>query len=176
LQHLDITFCEIISDMTIEEIARSCLNLKYLNLRGCYNISKKAVDQLVSLNPNIHIKNFEETLSPPNLIGVVINHLTQNNVANRQTLVCLQNSGGAIFMFKIDLAMTDVRALKDALYTLGYVSSRDVRLVKVDLGRELEMNMIPIMVKDYFGDPYHDPNIIHIVVKNSPPSTETTIS
>ncbi|RGB32655.1 hypothetical protein C1646_816539 [Rhizophagus diaphanus] len=86
LQHLDITFCEIISDMTIEKIARSCFNLKYLNLRGCYNISKKAVDQLISLNPNIHIENFEETLSPPDLIKAVRNHLIQNNVFSRQII------------------------------------------------------------------------------------------
>ncbi|CAI2195622.1 6668_t:CDS:2, partial [Funneliformis geosporum] len=50
LQHLDITFCEI-TDITIKEIARSCLNLKYLNLEGCDNISKEAIDQL---NPNTH--------------------------------------------------------------------------------------------------------------------------
>jgi hypothetical protein len=86
LQHLDITFCKI-TDITIKEIANSCLNLKYLNLQGCNNISKEAVDRLVSaLTPNIHIKNFVDTLSPPDLIGVVINHLTQNNVASRQIL------------------------------------------------------------------------------------------
>src|SRR5256885_10027345 len=38
--------------MTIKEIARSYLNLKFLDLNGCENISKKAMDQL---NPNIHI-------------------------------------------------------------------------------------------------------------------------
>ena len=38
--------------MTIKEIARSCLNLKFLDLNRCENISKKAMDQL---NPNIHI-------------------------------------------------------------------------------------------------------------------------
>ena len=43
LQHLDLSFCEI-SDITIEEIARSCSNLKYLNLKGYYSISKKSVD------------------------------------------------------------------------------------------------------------------------------------
>ena len=86
LQHLDFTFCEI-TDITIKEIANSCPNLKYLNLERCNNISKKAVDQLVlALTPNIHIKNFMDTLSPPDLIGVVINHLTQNNVASRQIL------------------------------------------------------------------------------------------
>ena len=38
--------------MTIKEIARSCLNIKFLALDGCENISKKAIDQL---NQNIHI-------------------------------------------------------------------------------------------------------------------------
>ena len=57
LRHLDISFCEI-TDMTIKEVADSCLNLKYLNLEGCSNISKEAVDQLVSLNQNIHVENF----------------------------------------------------------------------------------------------------------------------
>jgi hypothetical protein len=92
LRHLDLSFCKI-TDITIKEIARSCPNLKYLNLRGCYIvgyptyiISKEAIDQLVSLNPNIHIKNFVDTLSPPDLIEVVINHLTRNNIASRQTL------------------------------------------------------------------------------------------
>jgi len=57
LQHLSLSFCKI-TDITIKEIAGSCLNLKYLNLEGCNNISKEAVDQLVSLNPNIHVENF----------------------------------------------------------------------------------------------------------------------
>ena len=49
-------------------------------MKGCYNISKEAVDQL---NPNIHVENF---VAPPDLIGMVRNHLTQNNVASRQIL------------------------------------------------------------------------------------------
>ncbi|GET67369.1 uncharacterized protein OCT59_022632 [Rhizophagus irregularis] len=57
LQHLDLSFCKI-TDITIKEIAGSCLNIKYLNLEGCNNISKEAIDQLVSLNPNIHVENF----------------------------------------------------------------------------------------------------------------------
>jgi hypothetical protein len=61
LQHLDFTFCEI-TDITIKEIARSCLNLKYLKLKGCYKISKEAIDRLISLNQNIHVENFVETL------------------------------------------------------------------------------------------------------------------
>ena len=52
LQQLDLSYCKI-TDVTIEEITSSCLNLKYLDLEGCYNISKKAVDQL---NSNIHVR------------------------------------------------------------------------------------------------------------------------
>ncbi|CAI2197647.1 86_t:CDS:1, partial [Funneliformis geosporum] len=43
LQHLDITFCEI-TNITIKEIASLCLNLKYLNLEWCDNISKEAIN------------------------------------------------------------------------------------------------------------------------------------
>ena len=64
LQQLDLSFCQI-TDITIKEIVGSCLNLKYLNLEGCSNISKEAVDQLVSLNPNIHIENFVPIQVPP---------------------------------------------------------------------------------------------------------------
>src|ERR1051325_4896164 len=85
LQQLDLSFCKI-TNITIKEIAGSCLNIKYLNLEGCNNISKEAVDQLVSLNPNIRVDNFVEIITPPDLIGVVRNHLTQNNVASRQIL------------------------------------------------------------------------------------------
>ena len=70
LQRLDLSYC-VITDITIEEIARSCLNLKYLNLRGCYKISKGAVNKL---NLNIHIDNFKKTLTPSDLIGAVGNH------------------------------------------------------------------------------------------------------
>ena len=60
LQHLNLSYCEV-TNKIIKEIACSCLNLKYLNLEGCDNISKEAVDQLVSLNSNIHIENFMDT-------------------------------------------------------------------------------------------------------------------
>ncbi|CAG8792529.1 9699_t:CDS:2, partial [Racocetra fulgida] len=56
LQHLNLSFCEI-SNVTIKEIARSCLSLKFLDLEECKNISKKNVGQL---NPNIHIENFDK--------------------------------------------------------------------------------------------------------------------
>src|SRR2546423_7006688 len=80
LQQLDLSYCKI-TDVTIEEIASLCLNLKYLNLEGCYKISK-----LVSLNPNIHVDNFADSITPLDHIGMVRNHLTQNNVARRQIL------------------------------------------------------------------------------------------
>ncbi|CAI2199986.1 17757_t:CDS:1, partial [Funneliformis geosporum] len=47
---------------------------------------KEAVDQIISLNPNINIVNFVDTIMPPDLIEVVINHFTQNNIASRQIL------------------------------------------------------------------------------------------
>ncbi|GES89914.1 hypothetical protein GLOIN_2v1848414 [Rhizophagus clarus] len=55
LQHLSLGCCNITST-TIKEIARSRPNLKFLDLEGCRNISKEAMDQL---NPNIHI-DFDE--------------------------------------------------------------------------------------------------------------------
>ncbi|CAG8773232.1 10427_t:CDS:10, partial [Dentiscutata erythropus] len=58
------------------------LSVEYLDF-GCYKISKRAVNKL---NPITHIENFEETLTTPDLIGVVRNHLTHNNVASRQIL------------------------------------------------------------------------------------------
>ena len=71
LQQLDLTYCKI-TNITIEEIARSYHILKYFNLRRCYKINKGAVNKL---NPNIHIENFKETLSPSDLIEAVRNHL-----------------------------------------------------------------------------------------------------
>jgi len=60
LQHLSLSFCKI-TDITIKEIASSCHNLKYLNLRGCDKISKEAIDKL---NSNIHIENFVASMDP----------------------------------------------------------------------------------------------------------------
>ncbi|UZO24964.1 uncharacterized protein OCT59_017255 [Rhizophagus irregularis] len=85
LQQLDLSYCEI-TDITIKEIARSCLNLKYLDLEGCYNISEEAIDQLISLNPNIHVENFLESSAPPDFIESVRNYLIQPNVANKRFL------------------------------------------------------------------------------------------
>ena len=58
LQELVLSFCGI-TDMIIREIACTCLNLKYLDLEGCYKISKEAVDQF---NPNIHVENFRDPI------------------------------------------------------------------------------------------------------------------
>ncbi|PKK73422.1 hypothetical protein RhiirC2_823570 [Rhizophagus irregularis] len=76
LQHLNLSFCKI-TDITIEEIASSCLNLKYLDLKGCDDISKEAVDQLVSHNPNIHVENF---VAPPDFINTLRDYLSQHNI------------------------------------------------------------------------------------------------
>ncbi|PKY62089.1 RNI-like protein [Rhizophagus irregularis] len=95
LQQLDLSYCGI-TDKTIEEIARSCPKLKYLNLEGCYKISKEAIDQLVSLNPDIHVETTPMIMgtadNPNDFITAFTDYLTQNNVASRQTLACLQNS------------------------------------------------------------------------------------
>jgi len=48
--------------VVIEEIVHSYLNLKYLNLDGYSDISKEAVDQLISLKSNIHVENFMNTI------------------------------------------------------------------------------------------------------------------
>ncbi|RGB30534.1 hypothetical protein C1646_817871 [Rhizophagus diaphanus] len=61
LQHLNLSFCGI-TDVTIKEISRSCLYLKYLNLEGCANITKEAIDQLILLNPNIHVEDFMNSM------------------------------------------------------------------------------------------------------------------
>ncbi len=111
LQQLDLSYCKI-TDATIKEIASLCLNLKYLNLEGCYKISK-----LVSLNPNIHVDNFADSITPPDLIGLVRNHLTQNNVARRQILA--QN-----LQSLLDLSMRDnLRWYSDPWLTRSTVRS-----------------------------------------------------
>ncbi|CAI2190946.1 11789_t:CDS:2, partial [Funneliformis geosporum] len=52
-------------NITIEAIASSCINLKYLKLEEYDNVSKEAIDQLVfSLSPNIHVENFMCTITP----------------------------------------------------------------------------------------------------------------
>src|ERR1051325_9302839 len=120
LQQLDLSYCEI-TDITIEEIARSCHILKYLNLRGCYKISKGAVNKL---NPNIHIENFEETLTPPDLIGAVTYHLTQNNVVSRRTLA----------QSLLDLSMRDnLQWYSDPGLARSIVRSNDTVVIFEDL-------------------------------------------
>ncbi|CAI2183277.1 9185_t:CDS:2 [Funneliformis geosporum] len=85
-----------VDDEGLTAITDSCHKLECLNISNrtefskiliwCFKISKEAVDQVISLNPNINIVNFMDTIMPPDLIGVVINYLTQNNVASRQIL------------------------------------------------------------------------------------------
>lgn len=55
LKYLNISNCIVITDITINTIANSCLSLKYLDLKGYYNISKEAIYQLIS---NIYVENF----------------------------------------------------------------------------------------------------------------------
>ena len=66
LQHLEFSYCKFTNEI-IKEIASSCLNLKYLKLEGCDNVSKEAIGQLVSLNSNFHVENFVCTITPPSL-------------------------------------------------------------------------------------------------------------
>jgi hypothetical protein len=86
LQHLNLSFCGI-TDVTIKEISHSCLNLKYLNLEGCANITKEAIDQLVSaLSPNIHVENFVCTIAPPDFISPFSDYLGRY-VVNRNSVL-----------------------------------------------------------------------------------------
>src|SRR6266498_2618905 len=89
LQHLDLSFYQI-TDITIKKISRSCLNLKYLNLKGCYNISIEAVNQLVSLNSNIHIDNFVDTIILSDFISIFSDFLSQytNNQNSVLSQIC----------------------------------------------------------------------------------------
>ena len=83
LQHFDPSYCEV-TNVVIEEIIQSCLNLKYLNLNGYRNISKEAVDQLISLKPNIHVENFVNSITPASLdalIAQIVQAHSQNNGA-----------------------------------------------------------------------------------------------
>src|SRR5256714_6269214 len=66
LQHLEFSYCEFTNEF-IKKIASLCLNLKYLKLEGCDNVSKEAIGQFVSLNSNFHVENFVCTITPPSL-------------------------------------------------------------------------------------------------------------
>jgi len=78
LKQLNLSFCKI-TNITIEEIASSCLNLKYFNLERCYKISKEVVNKL---NPNIHVENFVKILTPPDLIRVINNQILAQDLQN----------------------------------------------------------------------------------------------
>ena len=82
----------------------------------------------------------------------VILYLGNKTMTNTRTNINFRIEGGGIFMFNIDLLVTTVGALKEALQTLGHVTSINVTLCKIDLGREVDMTMRPgALVKDYFG-------------------------
>ncbi|CAG8704871.1 6481_t:CDS:1, partial [Rhizophagus irregularis] len=44
--------------------------------------------------------------------------------------------GDGIFDLNVDLSVIPIEALKDRFLTLGHIASRDVRLCRIDHGRE----------------------------------------
>ena len=66
LEYHNISQYMMITDITINAIASSYFNLKYLNLKSCYNISKKAIYQFI---PNVHIENIMDV--SPHYISVI---------------------------------------------------------------------------------------------------------
>ncbi len=91
LQHLNLSFYEI-TDVTIKEISCSYLNLKYLNLKEYANITKEAIDQLISLNPNIHVENFMNFMDMRAELDQEIRGLynTRHSVSNNQNSILSQ--------------------------------------------------------------------------------------
>ncbi|GES77608.1 hypothetical protein GLOIN_2v1786101 [Rhizophagus clarus] len=75
LEYLNISHRTAITDITINAIARSCLNLKYIDLKGCYNISKEAKCQLI---PNVHVENIVGV--SPHYISLMDKYLSQYDV------------------------------------------------------------------------------------------------
>jgi len=75
LEYLNISYRTVITDITINAIASSYLNLKYLDLKGCYNISKEAIYQLI---PNVHVENIVGV--SPHYISVMDKYLSQYDV------------------------------------------------------------------------------------------------
>ncbi|GES73965.1 hypothetical protein GLOIN_2v1476726 [Rhizophagus clarus] len=75
LEYLNISHRTAITDITINAIARSCLNLKYIDLKGCYNISKEAICQLI---PNVHVENIVGV--SPHYISLMDKYLSQYDV------------------------------------------------------------------------------------------------
>ncbi|CAG8658679.1 2065_t:CDS:2, partial [Diversispora eburnea] len=74
LQHLNLGYCNI-SNETIRKMICSCLNLKFLDLEGCENISEELVKWL---DPSIHIENYDSTEDPPPLIPTFTDILNEN--------------------------------------------------------------------------------------------------
>ncbi|CAI2188656.1 4271_t:CDS:1 [Funneliformis geosporum] len=91
LQYLNLNFCEI-TDVIIKEISCLCLYLKHLNLEGCVNITKEAIDQLISFNPNIYVENFMNSMDMRAELDQEIRGLynTRHRVGNIQNSVLSQ--------------------------------------------------------------------------------------
>ncbi|CAI2189889.1 5881_t:CDS:2 [Funneliformis geosporum] len=106
LQHLNLSFCNI-TNITIEEIASLCPNLKYLDLKGCENISKEAVDQLVSLNPNVHFENFQDTITPPDFISAFSDYLDKVAILEFAVKTLLANQGYQALSLNFGLYVND---------------------------------------------------------------------
>ncbi|GBC19219.2 hypothetical protein GLOIN_2v1790945 [Rhizophagus irregularis DAOM 181602=DAOM 197198] len=131
--HLDFEGSTDCIGKTLKLIAKSYPNLEYLNISALRLRFKsendiEAVDQLVSsLSPNINIENFVDTITPPDLIGVVRNHLTHNNVASRQILAQSLQS-------LLDLSMRDnLQWYSDPGLARSTVRSNDTVVIFEDL-------------------------------------------
>ncbi|PKK60298.1 hypothetical protein RhiirC2_856929 [Rhizophagus irregularis] len=77
LEYLNISNRIEYSETSICNVIRSCPRLQQLDLGFC-QITDTTIEEIA--------KNFVDTITPPDLIGVLRNHLTQNNVASRQIL------------------------------------------------------------------------------------------
>ena len=101
-------------------------------------------------------------------------------MANFGTPINFRIEGGGIFALNVDLVATGVGALKDELVRLGHITSRNVTLCRIDFLRDMEKTMVAgAMVKEYFGGEHYpnpDPNLIHILIKNHPTETTTSVA
>ena len=75
LEYLNISYQIAITDITINAIANSYFNLKYLDLKGYYNISKEAVCQLIS---NVYVENIVSVSSY--YISIMDKYLSQYDI------------------------------------------------------------------------------------------------
>src|SRR5438045_2745001 len=101
-------------------------------------------------------------------------------MANIETTIHFRIDGDGIFAHNVDLAVVTVGALKDRLLALGHITSSDAILCRIDRRREIEMTMrFGALVKEYFGGEHYpnlDPNLIHIVIKNPPIETTSSVA